>query len=190
MVYQDSDKITYKGTNILSIRKDIDNNDIKLYVNSFYRIIEAQALYKNISTLPVQQIKNLKAANARPSVSTNKDLPAITKTTIPFNYTNIKEQVSFKLTHAGKNLACLILSETIAPERLPFDYMEAKIFFKSNFKDDIKSVFERYCKHNNIKPSELLQYYENKKQRLPDSKKTTKPKTTDSLLKAFLQITK
>ena len=45
-----------------------------------------------------------------------------------------KDNIAFNKINAVRILACLILSETISPNVLPFDPFEAQLFFKIHVK--------------------------------------------------------
>lgn len=200
LLFNETSKITFKGANVCNIRKDIDIQDLWAYIQTYYRSLTPETLCKNICTLKVKDIKNLKRGEGYPLVVAKNEGGEYKKPTthaaIPFNYENIKEQNGFNKLNAGRFLACLNLAGCYSSRYLPTDVFEAGRFFKENFSGNEKEVLERYCDFHSLNIDEFLTYYKNicetqrnKCERSPPVYKK-KISTIDVLVGTFLHLTK
>lgn len=159
--FRETDNITFKGENILGIRPDIDKIVLWRYISSFYRHFPAKTFVKIIKESPKDQIKRLiLKSKSMPIVlennvlSSSKELDAV-----PFNYEKSKEIGAFHKQNCLKTLAYLVLSEKIASHRIPYDLIQAEIFFNENFKGSKKDVFEKCCAYHELNSVEVLKNY-------------------------------
>ena len=83
----------------------------------------------------------------------------INKKWVFLDYTRCNNNIAFNKINAGRMLACLILSETISPNVLPFDPFEAQLFFNNHFKGSKTEVFKRYCEYHEQDPDKIMDYY-------------------------------
>lgn len=194
--FVETDVITFRGANILKMRPEIDNKTMINYIRAFYRHFPAETFTKIIRESSVNQIKRLSYTNNKQPLVLNNEIskPTNPSDVIPFNYVKSKEIGAFHKPNTMKILAYLVLSETYPKSRIPFDLIEANIFFNENFKDSKKEVFNKCCSHHGLKPEEVLLHYSNTIKCI-DYYPTynnikNKTRTIDILANVFMQITK
>lgn len=94
-----------------------------------------------------------KASDTPVSVNKRQSLPFF------FDYNKHKENQIFEKSFTGKYLAYKVLSLTVPKIVMPVDTLAIDIFYKTNFKDSPKDVFERYCKFHELDMDETLGIY-------------------------------
>lgn len=193
--------MTYKGINIINCRKDIEANDLLLYINAYYRVLPHDVLYKNILGISNVNIKNLSTTNLKVNLVEHKDSNVVENCemkAVQFNYSRKYE--AYGNINSCKWLAYLIISKSTYEYQMPVELIAAKIFYKKYFKDEqIEDVFKECCNYNDCKTDEVLKCCkENLKRIVPDpweemkkkQKQERKVVKVDPLLLALLQITK
>lgn len=194
----ETDVVTYKGVNLLFLRPDIDNDDLLIYLLTYYRVLSPDTIYKNVKYMTKHDIERRYVARVGKAISIDNKTyvkPKKTSNEVPFDYQPMKENAAFGKQNAGRYLACILLAKSYSEEFLPCDPYEAKGFFADNFKGSVEEVFERFCKSKNQDKNELLSYYRNiaEKNRAKQYYKKQPEKkfsTIDLLTNAFLHITK
>ena len=159
--FEYTNKITFRGNEILKARQDINVNDLWFYIKAYYRVIPHNILYKRILTVDENIIKNLTVKDLRANVD-DKDLVENMKCsnnqrtcTIPFTYK--KENEAFGNLNSCKYLAYLVIAETTSEYIMPIELISAKIFFKKYFENEsYREVFDKCCKFNECDPEETL----------------------------------
>lgn len=193
----ESNKITFKGENLMELRPDVDENSMLIYILAFYRILTPDFLYNNLKTMSISNIEKLYPAKINKiQHNTNTELSRYKSgAAIPFDYQKLKEKNAYEKPQAGRMLACLVLSKSYLNHFLPYDPFEAKYFFDENFKGNVDDVLHRYCVLRDVNEDELLAYYRNIAESnltrsLGVKNEPKKHSTLDMLTATFLQLTK
>lgn len=193
-------KITYKGENIFNLRSDIDRDQLLQYISAFYRHFKADTLTKIIKSSTANQIKRLSQTSKESAIVTENNVPRPIESTeaimVPFNLDKAREIGTFQKPNTIKTLAYLVLAEKYAKDRIPFDLVEANIFFKTNFKGNLKDVFNKCCLYHDFDPDEILRNYSNTIKNIDyytlykSANKRNDHNTVNALLSVFEKITK
>lgn len=195
--FRETNNITFQGENILDYRTDVDKKLLLRYISSFYRHFPAITFVKILKESSKEQIQRLsRNSKEMPIVlKNNVILPKNKYGEVPFNYEKSKEIGAFHKPNTLKILSYLVLSGKYAKHRIPFDLVEANIFFKNNFKGNKNDVFKRCCEHHGLIAEEVLSEYDNTIKcinyyAMYNDKDKKKINTVDILLDAFFKITK
>lgn len=187
--------ITFRGTNVIEARQDLDPDDLCTYINAFYRTLNSESLFSSIMTITSKDVKNLSRKKVRADITTDYTPRTTNKCEIAFDYSSQKEKCGFEKNFSCKYLACLVLSQTVNEDRIPCDLVEAKLFFKKYFKGEYLDVFMKCCEYHDIDHEEVLSAYKRSIQCNlpcccnPQSVKKTLG-TPDVLFATLLKITK